>query len=135
MPQKNNKIENTRIIPATNNILFNLDSIGANQKMVQIRGWAFLKDNNRNRQEIGITLISISDTLLFETIAVIRPDVVNYFKKEYRILNNNCGFNFTKNWPVNKIPPGHYQVGICIMKNKKMTSFTYTNQVFNLTQE
>jgi hypothetical protein len=132
---KKKTIKNINIIPATDDIVFYFDSIGANSTMIHIRGWAFLKEENRNEQRVGITLNSSSDTLFFETSVSSRPDVIKHFKNQYPELKPKCGFFFSLNWIVNGIPPGHYTVGISIINNEKMTSYKLSDKVLNLAAE
>jgi hypothetical protein len=125
-------IADKTIIPETTNFVYYLDSVGSDKQMIQINGWAFLKEKNIINQQIGITLSSSTDTLFFGTTLVPRIDVVEYFKKEYTDMINDCGFNFSLNWPENGIRSGQYKIGICIIKDYKLTSYANTNRVLNL---
>ena len=120
------------IIPPTGNLLFSIDKVSDNDKFVSIQGWAFLKEGNRYDQKIGIVLKSETDSFVFSTLNIQRPDVIEYYKGKYTGIKQDCGFKLYIIKPSLNIPTGEYLIGICLIENGRMRSIRYSDQTISI---
>jgi hypothetical protein len=102
-------------LPAeTNDIRYGIDAISPEDpRVVEIRGWAFIEDEDSEGSETYIVLESASRTYIFDTMLAMRPDITRNFRE----LNLNLDQSgFTALIPARKISNGTYTIGIYIRK-------------------
>ncbi len=91
-------------------IQYNIEGLTYYNDVIQIKGWAFIKgDNNNKNDSIFVTISNDKKSYIFIPKKVLRPDVTSAFKKENL---ENSGFSttiFTKD-----IEKGKHDVGIAI---------------------
>lgn len=104
-------------ITYSKDIIMNIDKTFDNRLFLDIEGWAFLKEDGTDDQQINITLITQDNAFIFSTRKILRNDVVSCFKDSYPNLPGNCGFKFVLDKRKFNVPPQNYQVGVAINKN------------------
>jgi hypothetical protein len=113
-------------LPAeTNDIRYGIDAISPEDpRVVEIRGWAFIEDEDSEGSEAYIVLESASRTYIFDTMLAMRPDITRNFKELDLNLDRS---GFTALIPARKIADGEYAVGIYITKGD-IEALMYTNR-------
>lgn len=91
---------------------------------VEIRGWAFIEDEDSVTQEVYVVLESADRTYVFDTIVLIRLDVTRHFVD----LGLNLDLSgFSTKIPARKIADGEYTIGLYISKGD-VDALQYTNK-------
>jgi hypothetical protein len=116
-------VENIRVINTTNDIIFNAETVQADQQSVSIGGWAFIKDQHMEEAGIGIVLRNDRGAYLAWAEPVPRPDVTAHFKNGYKL--DNSGFKIKMQRQ--SFPKGKYQVLITISNGARQSSI-YTGK-------
>ncbi len=83
------------------------------QKAVEIRGWAFIEDQDSENSDVYIVLESADRRHIFDTMVHMRPDVTEHFAETG--LELDCS-GFLALIPARRIADGEYTVGIYIRK-------------------
>jgi hypothetical protein len=105
-------------------IKFNLDNFNQNANVIQMRGWAFLKNSlNTLNDSIYIMLRSNKKEYIIDVKREEREDISIYFK------NKNLNFSgFYGNLDVKNIEKNVYEVGVLIKKHDKNLYFCSTGK-------
>ncbi len=112
---------NNENIENKNEVKYGLDELSITDNTLKIRGWAFdITANNNKNDSIFISLSNKTNSYLFNTKLIYRPDVTAYFNKENI---DSCGFNSLLF--LHKLPPTKYQIGFTI-RNKKIKAHSKT---------
>lgn len=91
---------------------------------VEIRGWAFILDQDSENSEIFIVLKSPDRTYIFDSMVRKRPDVTAHFRE----LGLNLDYSgFMALIPAREIANGEYTVGIYIKKGD-IEALEYTSK-------
>lgn len=115
------KIKNSSL-SNLNNIKFGLDEVTISDYTLKIRGWAFDEFVKTNQNDsIFVALTNKTDSYLFKTNLISRPDVTSYFKRENIDLS---GFDILLFG--NKLPPENYDINL-VIKNDTLKAFGKTN--------
>ncbi|HEU4495527.1 MAG TPA: DUF6311 domain-containing protein [Flavobacterium sp.] len=107
-----------------NKISSNFDTFEFKDNILQVRGWAFLKDTHNNKGDsIYIALSSKSRNIMIPMRIDKRPDVTNAFKKEFL---DDSGFNS----PIetSHLEKDSYQIGIIIKDRQGKYNYTKTDK-------
>lgn len=126
--KKNIEKKSKQFIKVNNSILENkeevkigIDELTIVDEIVKIRGWAFNFSVNTNvNDSVFVSFSNKTETYLFNTKLISRPDVTSYFNRENLDF---CGFNSLLY--LNKLPSDKYQIGF-VIKNKKITAHSKT---------
>jgi hypothetical protein len=119
------KLHSISLPAETNNIQYFIDRYLTNgDTIVEITGWAFIKDKGSANNQVYIVLKSSNRTDIFDTQTVIRPDVAENFKMPNLDLEYS---GFTALIPARDIRNGKYTIGIYIRKGD-VEALQYTNR-------
>lgn len=105
------------------NILGNIDRVDVTKHLLDIRGWAFIKNEDYKGCQTFIVLKSPYKTYVFDTLPFARPDVVEAFKSLNLLGLDQSGFR--ANIPLRKVGSGEYVIGI-YMKKGNIEALVYT---------
>ncbi len=115
----------------TNRIKFSIESIKnnkfANEKVVDLSGFAFVEDSDNLKNKIFIALKSDEQELFFDTGFIKRPDVTKAFEGSINI--NDCGFQAFI--PTKLLENKDYKVGILI-ENEGNGYLQYSDQKIDI---
>ncbi len=106
----------------------NFDTFEFNDNMLQVRGWAYLKNTDDNKGDsIYITLSGTSGKVMIPMKVDKRLDVTEAFKKKYL---DDAGFNA----PIEtrKLQKDHYKVGILIKDKQGKFNYTKTDKTITV---
>jgi hypothetical protein len=118
------------------NIVYAFDIIPLeNARRAFIReGWAFINNQQSTGNKIYVLLKDeFGKIIFFKAWRSIRPDVTGYFasinKDKEEINYDESGFSFSAE--LDKLPSGHFEVGLLIENKQGETFLTYTNKYLN----
>ncbi len=118
------------IIPdETGNITAAIDIISLQddkgKSTIAIQGWAHVKDNDANNQNVFVTLVSPEKEYVFGTITTIRPDVTKALGNGLNLDNSGFKTTILKNGIIS----GKYKIGIYISLQGKEYYQTIDNEI------
>lgn len=116
-------------IPPSDQIEICIDKLVDRPMILNIDGWAFIKNKKVDEIDINVVLKSPQKIFTFKTITVKREDVLHVFKNVYSGVTENCGFSFTLVKQRLDCPNGTYQVGLCITKKDEILYLKYTDKI------
>lgn len=105
----------------TNCLSFNLDKLIQRKNSVEIRGWAYINNENADNMEIFIALRSNRNTYIYNTKKIKRHDVTAHFKT---FNFDNSGFHAIV--LKNEIESGEYRIGL-FLKKDSIHTLQFTN--------
>jgi len=108
-------IEKSSRLPQEMDIAFNAEKVEADDIMIHVEGWAFIKNQDADESRISIVLKNETDIYTALADQVLRPDVAPYFKSPYRLENAGFTIKILKSY----IRKGRYQLGILINDNRR----------------
>jgi Family of unknown function (DUF6311) len=115
-------------IKEENKIEFYIDNFKYNNNMIQLRGWAFLKETNNNKKDsLFLSLTNNNKTIVIPLKVDKRPDITATFKKEYL---DNAGFYSAISTA--GLQKNNYQIGILIKNLDKKYSYVNTNRLITV---
>lgn len=77
----------------SDNMLYHIDKQKVYQNSIELKGWAFLKQNNKRYQKIIIGFKYGNRSYVFTTEKQLRPDVVRFYNDQNYDLSKYTGFN------------------------------------------
>ena len=90
-------------------IAYSVDELVVSPRSVFVRGWAAIPGNRAERGETHVVLRSATDTVLFTTVNMQRPDVARAHRDQDW---HRSGFIFSRR--SDRLPAGDYQLGFLI---------------------
>ena len=103
----------------------NLEPFEKNGTFLKFKGWTVL-GMNTDHQQVGLALMSKSDTLFVDSYQTSNKGVVDFSP-------NNTGYlmcGFIGYIPLNEIPMGDYEVGLFV-ENEGKKAFKSLNQIYS----
>lgn len=120
--QKSNAVE-IDLPDITNNVQYAIGKYAEDDNRVQIIGWAYINGYDSKNTTIFICLKSAQNKHLFSTVPIKRKDVT--------AAKNTLNFDdsgFAALIYKDVLEPGIYNVGVCIVKNDKISGRKYINR-------
>jgi len=111
----------------TDNVSCNIEQFEDRGDSVQLRGWAYIKEQNSDSSDISLVLSSDTANYLIPMVSINRPDVTVYFGSS--INYDNSGFSAVL--PKKDFENGFYRLGVYV-KNGNQEGLKYTGQEINI---
>lgn len=109
------------------NIIFNLDNADVatikSKKILELDGWAFIRDVDAYNQKIYITLVSELNNYIFDVEQKKRNDVASIFNNFDKHLDQS---GFSTKFQMDNVKNGIYKIGIFI-KNGDQSELAFTD--------
>lgn len=110
------------------NILSNFDKFDFKNNIIQLRGWAFLKETNDNKGDsISLALTSSNKTFAMPLKIDKRSDITEFYKKEY--LDDSGFYSAVSTKELDK---GQYTLGIIIKDKSGNYSYSQTDKIITI---
>jgi len=120
------KMQESPLLPETNNIVMHIDRLEEGEKLIKIEGWAFANEIITEQNDICIVLKSPGEKQVLLTDRRIRGDVAAHFKDSN--LRNSGFYTAVAR---GSLKPGQYKIGI-LVKNDNQYAFQYTDKTMRV---
>lgn len=96
--------------PNDASIKYNIENVTISENNIEIKGWAFIPDQNSSRKTIKLFLVKENQFYEISTEKIIRQDVTKFLNSYLNLDASGFKIKFKQN----SIPIGNYQLGVSI---------------------
>jgi len=120
-------ITTRQIVNPLSDLQYNIDTISKTKKLITIKGWAFIKNNQIDKSTKFIVLKNTKSEYIFKTQLVLRADVSKHFNAKDL---SHSGFKAYLN--IDDFPKGNYHIYILVEDKDKKQHLVKTDNEINI---
>lgn len=125
------------ILPSTkpsDRVNHSIDALTVTEDAIFLKGWVFTPDRPSEVLHTAVVFRSNEDSILFQTIQVLRKDVAQYFGKQAMKVSDSTGFQLVVSRT--KFPlKGTYSIGFALAPADTISHYLLTHKKVNLDEK